>query len=52
MTRRRNKEHKGLPKRWRFNDGSYRYRVPVGQEHLWDGKKEFTLTFPLHAYRG
>ena len=39
----RNKEHKGLPNRWRFRKGRYRYRVPPGQEHLWDYKTEFVL---------
>lgn len=46
------KAHAGLPKGWRFKCGAYRYRVPEGLEHLWDGKKEFTLgkTLP-EAYR-
>ncbi len=39
----RNREHKGLPTRWRWKEGAYRFRVPPGQEHLWDGKKEFRL---------
>ena len=43
MARQRNKENRGLPKRWRWDDGSYRYRVPQGQEHHWDGKREFRL---------
>ena len=43
MSRRRNKEHKGLPQRWRIKGGAYRYLVPKGQEHLWDGKTEFKL---------
>ena len=37
------KAHKGLPRGWRWDDGSYRYRVPKGQERHWDGKREFTL---------
>jgi len=37
------KAHKGLPRGWRWSDGSYRYRVPKGQEHHWDGKTQFTL---------
>jgi len=37
------KAHKGLPRGWRLRDGSYRYRVPNGQESHWDGKREFTL---------
>jgi integrase len=43
MTRRRNKENKGLPERWRWKGGAYRYLVPKGQEHLWDDKTEFKL---------
>jgi len=43
MARPRNKEHKGLPMNWRWKEGAYRYRVPPGQEHLWDYKKEFRL---------
>ena len=43
MSKPRNKEHKGLPKGWRFSYGSYRYRVPKGQEHYWDGKTQFNL---------
>ena len=37
------RNHKGLPQRWRFKDGAYRYMVPKGQEANWDGKTEFTL---------
>jgi integrase len=45
-------EHKGLPARWRFKNGAYRYQVPPGQRAAWDGKAEFTLgrTLP-EAYR-
>jgi len=44
MARKRTiKKHKGLPVNWRFRKGRYRYRVPAGQEHLWDNKKEFVL---------
>jgi integrase len=39
----RNKQHRGLPENWRIKHGSYRYRVPKGMEHLWDGKGEFIL---------
>ncbi len=48
----RKKENKSLPKRWRFKHNAYYYRVPLGQEHLWDDKKEFRLgkTEP-EAYR-
>lgn len=43
MTRDRNKENKGLPDRWRYKNGAYRYRPKKGTEHFWDNKKEFTL---------
>ena len=45
-------QHKGLPSRWRFKNGAYRYQVPPGLEHRWDGRKEFTLgkTLP-EAYK-
>ena len=50
--RKRNKENTGLPDRWRFYHGAYRYQVPPGYEHLWDGKKQFTLGKTLsEAYR-
>jgi integrase len=41
--KKRLKENKGLPKRWREKHGAYYYRVPPGQEHEWDNKKEFRL---------
>lgn len=45
-------ENKGLPERWRWKDGAYRYRVPAGLERLWDGKKEFKLgATKAEAYR-
>ncbi len=48
----RSKENKPLPQRWRFKNGAYRYRVPPGLEHRWDGKKEFTLGSTLsEAYQ-
>ena len=43
MPRARNNENRGYPKSWRFRYDAYYYRVPKGQEHLWDGKKEFHL---------
>ena len=43
MPKQRNKEHRGLHKGWRWKNGAYRYRVPVGQEDMWDGKREFRL---------
>ena len=43
MPRVRNSENRGYPKSWRFRYDAYYYRVPTGQEHLWDGKKEFHL---------
>jgi len=52
MPRKRNKENKGFPTGWRWSDGAIRYIVPKGQEHHWDGKRQFTLgkTVP-EAYR-
>jgi hypothetical protein len=52
MPKKRRKENRGLPKRWRFKYGAYRYLVPPGQEPQWDNKKEFTLgkTLP-EAYK-
>jgi integrase len=48
----RNKEHKGLPSRWRHKHGSYYFRVPPGLEDQWDGKMEFRLGSSLpEAYR-
>jgi integrase len=43
MPRARNNENRGYPKSWRLRYDSYYYRVPKGQEHLWDFKKEFHL---------
>ena len=43
MPRARNNENCGYPKSWRFRYDAYYYRVPKGQEHLRDGKKEFHL---------
>lgn len=43
MPKPRNKENANLPKGWRFKHNAYYYRVPVGQEKHWDGKKEFRL---------
>jgi len=42
------KENQGLPKRWRYRYGAYYYRVPPGDEIIWDGKKDFKLarTYP------
>lgn len=39
----RRAENRGYPKRWRWKCGAWRYRVPEGLEHLWDGKREFRL---------
>lgn len=52
MPKLRNRQNRGLPKRWRLKNGAYRYLVPPGMEGQWDGKKEFTLgkTLP-EAYR-
>jgi hypothetical protein len=47
MPRARNNENRGYPKSWRFRYDAYYHRVPTGQEHLWDGKKEFHLGHSL-----
>jgi integrase len=47
MPRERNIENRGYPKSWRFRYDAYYYRVPKGQEHLWDLKKEFLLGHSL-----
>ncbi len=39
----RKSENRGYPSGWRWKHGAWRYRVPLGSEHLWDGKREFTL---------
>ena len=50
--KKRNKENKSLPERWRFRRGKYWYRVPPGLEHEWDNKKEFLLGSTLaDAYK-
>jgi integrase len=43
MVRRRTKENRGLPARWRQYHGAYYYQVPPGQESQWDGRKQFRL---------
>jgi len=43
MTRKRCKENKGLPSRWRHYHGAYYYLVPPGLEKQWDGRKQFRL---------
>ena len=48
MPRKRVANNKGLPPRWRLRHGAYFYRVPPGQEHRWDGKREFRLGSTLH----
>jgi hypothetical protein len=40
MPRARNIQNRGYPKSWRFRYDAYYYRVPKGQEHLGDGKKD------------
>ena len=47
MARKRNPDNEGLPKRWRWKKGAYRYLVPKGQEDFWDGKTEFKLGVTL-----
>ncbi len=39
----RQPKNRGYPTSWRWKHGAWRYRVPIGLEHLWDGKREFTL---------
>lgn len=52
MPRKRAKENRGLPVRWRRTHGAFYYQVPPGLEHLWDGKKMFRLGTKLHeAYQ-
>jgi integrase len=41
--RKRSSENRGLPLRWQHHHGTYYYRVPPGQEHVWDGKRRFPL---------
>jgi integrase len=41
--KKRNAENAGLPNRWRILHGAYYYRVPPGQEHWWDDKKQYRL---------
>ena len=42
--KKRRRENRGLPKRWRIRSGKYRYLIPEGQSHHWDDLKyEFTL---------
>lgn len=43
MPKKRNQENRGLPNRWRFIHNAFYYRVPEGEESLWDGKKQFRL---------
>ena len=48
----RRQENRGLPARWRHKHGAYYYRVPVGLEALWEGKKEYRLGKTVNeAYR-
>ena len=50
--RKRNAENKGLPARWRHYHGAYYYRVPLGFEAHWDGKRQFHLGSTLaEAYK-
>lgn len=43
MTPRRTRANSGLPRNWRHRYGGYYYRVPAGEEHRWDGKREYLL---------
>jgi integrase len=52
MPKKRLPENKGLPLRWKHQNGAYYYRVPVGMENLWEGKQTFKLGKSLHeAYK-
>lgn len=41
--KKRNQEHRALPKYWRKRGTSYTYRIPPQLRHLHDGKKEISL---------
>lgn len=43
MPRTRKPENRGLPPRWQYTHGAYYYRVPLGLESQWDGKRRFRL---------
>ncbi len=43
MPKPRKKKNKVLPPRWRYRHNAIYYRVPAGEEHQWDNKKEFRL---------
>ena len=48
----RKPENRKLPARWRHKHGAFYYRVPAGQEALWDDKQEFRLGHTLaEAYQ-
>jgi len=52
MPRQRNTENRGHPTGWRWKKNRWRYRVPPGQEALWDNKREYVLGRTLtEAYR-
>jgi integrase len=52
MVRKRSPENVGLPMRWRQVHGAYYYQVPLGLEHLWNGKKLYRLGKTLtESYR-
>lgn len=42
------RKNAGLPKRWRFRDGAYYYRVPPTAREVWGGKSEVRLGKTLH----
>jgi len=43
MPRTKNNENRCYPNSWRFRYDAYYYRLPKGQEGLWDGRREFHL---------
>lgn len=47
MTPKRTKDNNALPRYWRHRYGAYYYRVPPGEEHRWDGKREYLLGHTL-----
>lgn len=52
MPKKRLKKHRDWPKGWRWKNGAIRYRVPKGDEQLFDGKTEFKLgETEAEAYR-
>lgn len=52
MSGKRKRENIGLPARWSILHKAYYFKVPIGQEDLWDGKQRFRLGKTLsEAYK-